>query len=96
MQTFPTQKHLFMKTLKLMALIAVSSAGLFSGMRVLSSNHEGRQSTLVLLNVEAISDAEQEIICRWELKTDAFGCIYHECTPKGNGFICRCGDKVPY
>lgn len=84
------------QTIKLVAFLAIVSVGLFAGAEIMSSKVGGNKSTLASVNVEALSNEEQSNKCRWERKTDVCGCVYHDCTPEGNGYLCRCGDTLPY
>lgn len=82
------------KTIKLMAFVVIAAIGCTASLHALSSNSEDKPSAMILANVEALSEWENGQECKWEYKTDNFGCPYHKCVPGGNGYLCHCGDEV--
>lgn len=51
-------------------------------------------SEIALANVEALANNEEEgNECRWERRTDSFGCDVWDCIKRGGGDLCPCGDS---
>lgn len=76
-------------------IIIASLVTMIAGMGYLGinvSNSHFNLSDQQISNVEALSQKEQDRVCKWSRKTDSYSCTYHECVQSGNGAICECGD----
>lgn len=76
-------------------IIIASLVTMIAGMGYLGinfSNSHLKLSDQQFSNVEALSQIEQDRVCKWSRKTDSHGCTYHECVTSGDGNLCECGD----
>lgn len=78
---------------KILTFAAIAAVVALAGAEVWSSSNEDASSALTLVNVEVLSNEEDNLPCNWSRDRDDFGCVYHECTKNGDGRVCHCGDK---
>ncbi len=73
--------------------ITVTLAFIAIGYNAIQTFHtsEDEYGALLKQNIEALTENENPLTCKWKRIQDTHGCWYHECRPDGNGFECVCG-----
>ncbi|MBO4985749.1 MAG: hypothetical protein J6C87_08985 [Bacteroides sp.] len=78
------KKKIFFAVATIVAAVSVGYAAYL--------NQKVEISDALLENIEALSDDENEDVCKWQRVEDEHGVPFHVCVNTGTGDECKCGE----